>query len=290
LTNTIAFLGLGAMGSRMARRLLGRDDAVRVWNRSPGPAEALARDGAVAAATPRAAAEGADVVISMVSDDAAARAVWLDGATGALAAMKAGALAIESSTVTPGWIAELHAAAAARGVDLVDAPVAGSRPQAEAGQLVFIMGGTPEATARAKVIAAPMGGSFPHVGSSGRGARMKLAINLLLGAQIACLAEALGALAADGFDEKQVAELIAGTAVASPAAANYARIMEERREVTMFPVDLMAKDLAYAVEVATARGLSAPIAEAALAAFRAASAAGFGSENVTSLRKIYGGA
>jgi 3-hydroxyisobutyrate dehydrogenase len=276
------------MGSRMARRLLGRGDEVRVWNRSSGPAEVLARDGAIAAATPRAAAEGADFVIVMVSDDAAARAVWLDGANGALAGVRPGALAIESSTVTPGWIAELHTAAAARGVELVDAPVAGSRPQAEGGQLVFIMGGSAEAVARAKEIAAPLGASFPYVGASGRGARMKLAINLLLGAQVACLAETLGALAADGFDERQAAELIAGSAVASPAAANYARIMAERRDVTMFPVDLMAKDLGYAVAAATARGLSAPIAEAALAAFEAASAAGYGAENVTSLRKIYG--
>ena len=275
------------MGSRMAKRLLGRDDTVRVWNRSPAPAQALAREGAQVAANPRAVAEGADVVISMVSDDKAARAVWLDGETGALGAMKAGALAIESSTVTPDWIEELHKAAASRGVDLVDAPVAGSRPQAEGGQLVFIMGGQADAVARARQVAAPMGAAFHHVGPSGCGARMKLAVNLLLGAQVACLAETLAGLAKDGFDERQAAELIAGSAVASPAAANYARIMAERRDVTMFPVDLMAKDLGYAVKAATAKGLRAPIAEAALAVFQAASEAGFGAENVTSLRKIY---
>lgn len=287
LTKTIAFLGLGAMGSRMAKRLLGRGDTVRVWNRSPGPADALVHDGAIPAATPRAAAEGADVVLTMVSDDLAARAVWLDGETGALGGMRAGALAIEFSSVTPDWIAELGAAATERHVDLVDAPVSGSRPQAEGGQLVFIMGGEVEAVARAKQVVAPLGAAFHHVGGSGRGARMKLAVNLLLGAQVACVAEILGALAADGFDERQAAELIAGSAVASPASANYARIMAERREVTMFPVDLMAKDLGYAVKAANAKGLSAPIAEAALSAFQAASAAGYGAENVTSLRKIY---
>ena len=285
MTRTIAFLGLGAMGSRMAKRLLGRGDAVRVWNRSPGPAEALAGEGATVAAKPRAAAQDADVVISMVSNDGAARAVWLDA--GALDGMKAGALAIESSTVTPDWIAELGRAAASRGIDLVDAPVSGSRPQAEGGQLVFIMGGEAAAVARAKEVAAPMGAAFPHVGALGHGARMKLAVNLLLGVQVACLAEILGGLAKDGFDERQVAELIAGSAVASPASANYARLMAERRETVMFPVDLMAKDLGYAVELAAARGVSAPMAEAALAAFRAASAAGHGGENVSSLRKIY---
>ena len=198
MTRTIAFLGLGAMGSRMAKRLLGRGDQVRVWNRSPGPAEALAREGAAIAATPRAAAQDADVVVSMVSNDGAARAVWLDDETGALGGMKAGALAMESSTVTPDWIAELGRAAALRGVDLVDAPVSGSRPQAEGGQLVFIMGGEAAAVARAKEIAAPMGAAFPHVGGSGCGARMKLAVNLLLGVQVACLAEILGGLAKTG--------------------------------------------------------------------------------------------
>jgi 3-hydroxyisobutyrate dehydrogenase len=288
LTRTIAFLGLGAMGSRMAKRLLGRGDVVRVWNRSPAAAEALAGDGAVVVATPRVAARNADVVISMVSNDGAARAVWLDGETGALGGMKAGALAIESSTVTPGWIAELGRAAASLGVDLVDAPVSGSRPQAEGGQLVFIMGGEAAAVARAKEVVEPLGAAFPHVGGSGCGARMKLAVNLLLGVQVACIAEILGGLARDGFDERQVAELIAGSAVASPASANYARLMAERRETVMFPVDLMAKDLGYAVQLASARGISAPMAEAALAAFKAASAAGHGAENVSSLRKIYG--
>ena len=286
MTKTIAFLGLGAMGSRMAKRLLGGENAVRVWNRSPRPAEALAALGALVAPTPRAAAEGADVVITMLADDSAARAVWLDSATGALAGLRPDALAIECSTVTPGWIAELQAAAAPRAV--VDAPVAGSRPQAEAGQLVFLMGGDAGPVALARETVAPLGSAFHHLGGSGRGARFKLGLNLLLGAQIACLAEVLGALAADGFDEKQVVELIAGTAVASPAAANYGRLMAERRETPMFTVDLIAKDLGYAVEAAAARGLSAPIAEAARSAFKAASAAGFGSENVTALRKLYG--
>jgi 3-hydroxyisobutyrate dehydrogenase len=124
MASTIAFLGLGAMGSRMARRLLERGDKVRVWNRSPGPVEALADEGAEAGASPREAATGADAVITMVSDDHAARAVWLDPVSGGLAGLKPGALAIESSTVTRDWIAELNAAARARGVALVDAPVA----------------------------------------------------------------------------------------------------------------------------------------------------------------------
>jgi 3-hydroxyisobutyrate dehydrogenase len=287
MASTIAFLGLGAMGSRMARRLLERGDKVRVWNRSPGPVEALADEGAEAGASPREAATGADAVITMVSDDHAARAVWLDPVSGALAGLKPGALAIESSTVTRDWIAELNAAARARGVALVDAPVAGSLPASANGQLVFLMGGKVEAVAKAREIVAPMGSAFLHVGPSGSGARFKLAVNLLLGAQVAVLAEILGGLAADGFDERQAAELLAGLPVASLAGANYARLMAARNDSLMFTVDLMAKDMDYAAQASAAKGLKAPIAEAARAAFQAASAAGLGAENVTSLRKLY---
>jgi 3-hydroxyisobutyrate dehydrogenase-like beta-hydroxyacid dehydrogenase len=288
MTKTIAFLGLGAMGSRMANRLLGRGDAVKVWNRSPAAAEALVNEGAVAAASPAEAAHDADIVITMLSDDSAARAVWLDPQNGACGAIKAGAVAIESSTVTTDWITELSAAVAARGAALVDAPVAGSLPQAEAGQLVFLMGGEADAIALAKAAAAPLGAAFHHLGPSGRGARFKLAVNLLLGAQVACVAEILGGLAADGFDERQAAELIAGSAVASPASANYARIMAERRSVRLFPVDLLAKDLGYAVKAMSARGLPSPIAEAAHGLFQKASATGFGAENITAVRNLFG--
>ena len=214
------------------------------------PSEALVAAGAVAAASPAEAAKDADVVITMLSDDAAARAVWLDPNFGACAMLKAGAVAIESSTVTPDWIAELGAGRGARAA-LVDAPVAGSLPQAEAGQLVFLIGGEPDAVAAVKPTLAPLGAAFHHLGPLGRGARFKLAVNLLLGAQVACVAEVLGGLAADGFDERQAAELIAGSAVASPASANYARIMAERRPVKLFPVDLLAKDLGYAVKAMT---------------------------------------
>ena len=239
----IAFLGLGGMGSRMAGRLLGRDYALRVWNRSPAPVVSLVDEGAAAANSPRAAAEGADVVISMVSDDVAARAVWLDPQRGAAAALKPGALAVECSTVTTDWIAELGAAVALRGAALIDAPVAGSLRQAETGKLIFMLGGEANAVERAKPWLQPMAAEFHHLGPLGHGARFKLAVNLLLGTQIAVLAEALGSLARDGFDERAAVEILSAFPVVSPAAANYARMMAERRWEAQFPVDLMAKDI-----------------------------------------------
>src|SRR5690606_22622093 len=136
----VAVLGLGLMGSGMAHNLQRGGVQLTVYNRSRGKAEGLARAGAQVAETPGSAAEDADVVISMVADDAASREVWL-GEDGALARMKPGSVAVESSTVTVGWVRDLRRAAEARGVALLDAPVTGSRDQAAGGQLLFLVGG-----------------------------------------------------------------------------------------------------------------------------------------------------
>ena len=285
--STIAFLGLGAMGSRMARRLVEHGRTLIAWNRSPQPLAALAALGARAAASPRQAAQDADLVISMVADDAAARAVWFDPHSGAAAGLKAGAVAVEMSTVTPAWIAELGAAVAARGAALVDASVAGSLPAVEAGQLLVLMGGDAAAAETVKEALAPLASGFRHFGPLGRGARFKLALNHLLGAQIALMAEVLAGLAADGFDEKAAAEALAGAPVVSPAAALYGRLMAADRHDRQFAVDLMVKDLRYALQVGDAKSVKSPIAAGALAVFEQASQAGLGEANASSVRKLY---
>ncbi|HET9517064.1 MAG TPA: NAD(P)-binding domain-containing protein, partial [Actinoplanes sp.] len=133
-TMKIAVLGLGAMGSRMARRLLatGEHD-LTVWNRTAEMTRPLVEAGAAAAATPAAAATQCDLVLSMLRDDDAGREVWLAPDTGALAAMAPGTVAVDCSTVSPTFSTELAARCALRGVDFLDAPVLGSRPQADAG-------------------------------------------------------------------------------------------------------------------------------------------------------------
>ncbi|MGL4231401.1 MAG: NAD(P)-dependent oxidoreductase, partial [Casimicrobium sp.] len=161
---TIAFLGLGAMGSRMAKRLLDVGYRVRVWNRTPDKAAALAAEGAIVAATPREAAHEADIVISMVFDDAASRAVWLDEANGAIHSLNANTIAIESSTLSTAWIKTLANAIEKTGASFIDAPVAGSRPQADAGQLIFMVGGETQAVDAARDVFSAMGGALHHVG------------------------------------------------------------------------------------------------------------------------------
>src|SRR5205085_8662966 len=125
----VALLGLGTMGLGMAGRLLGAGFRLAVFNRTAQKAESLATKGARVAATPRDAASGANVVVSMVADDEASRGMWL-GKNGALAGASRGAVLVESSTLTTAWVAELAQAAARQGCDLLDAPVTGSEPQA----------------------------------------------------------------------------------------------------------------------------------------------------------------
>src|SRR6187401_3787768 len=143
----VALLGLGLMGTGMARRLLGAGYPLTVHNRNPARATPLAEAGARVATSPRDAATAADVIISMVADDVASRNLWL-GEGGALAGAAPGTVCIECSTVTVGWVIELAAAAREHGCEFIDAPVTGSRLQAAAGELNLLVGGAAETLER----------------------------------------------------------------------------------------------------------------------------------------------
>ncbi len=278
----VAFLGLGAMGARMAARLLAGGHALTVWNRSPAATVPLAQAGARIAATPADAARGAAVVFSMVTDDAAARDTWL-GPDGALGGMGAGAIGIECSTVTPGWVRELATALAGRGAALLDAPVAGSRPQAEAGQLVFMVGGDAAVLDTARPAFEPLAARITHVGAVGQGAVLKLAVNALFAAQLSSLAELLGYLEGAGFARAEAAELLGGFPIVAPPLAGAARMMAARSTAPLFTIDLLAKDLGYLLD----SGAELPGAAANQALFARAQAAGLGQHNISGLAAIF---
>ena len=278
----VSVLGLGAMGSRMAGALLRAGHEVTVWNRTPERAEALAALGVKRAATPRDAVAGAEFAISMVRDDAAAREVWLNPGHGAVAGLAHGTVAIESSTVTPAWVRELASACDGVGADFLDAPVAGSRPQAEAGQLIFLVGGAPDVLARAEPVLQAMGGAIHRAGPIGSGATVKLAVNALLGVQIAAMAELVGWLGKCPLDLAQAVRIIAATPVASPAARAAAENMLAGNFAPLFPVELVAKDLGYL----TTRPV-APVTAAAQAVFEQALHDGRGAEHATAVVDLY---
>jgi len=266
----ITFLGQGAMGSRMADRLEDAGHAVTRWNRSG------------AAQTPCAAAAHADIVIAMVRDDDASRAVWL-GPDGALAGMKPGALAIESSTLTVGWVRELADAAGGAGLPFLDAPVLGSRPQAEAGQLVFLIGGDAGEAARAEPVLAAMGGKRLYVGAVSSGAGLKLVANVLFGVQVSAVAELVARMPAFGLDPDAAIALLAQTPLLSPAAHGAAGLMLAGKHEPLFPVALVAKDFGYAIGGA---GERMPVASAALGVFDRAIGQGLADMNLTAIATI----
>src|SRR5688572_6264637 len=211
----VALFGLGIMGGGMARRLLGAGVPLTVFNRHPDKAEALAREGATVASTPREAAAGASIAISMVADDRASQSIWL-GPDGALAALQPGAVVIESSTLTVAWIRELAEAVTAQGCELLDAPVTGSKAQAAAGELTFIVGGSATALERARPILAVMGKNVVPLGPTGSGALLKLINNFLAGIQAVSTGEALALIERSGLDRAKAIEFLSGAAPGSP--------------------------------------------------------------------------
>ena len=284
----ISFLGTGAMGSRMARRLLEAGHSLTVWNRSPGRTEGLARSGATVAVTPKAAVEGADVVISMVRDDQASHDVWLDATAGALTALAPGTLALECSTLSVPHVRRLAERMTAARLRFLDAPLAGSRPQAEAGQLIFFAGGDAADVDAARPLLDTLGAATHHAGPHGAGAGVKLMVNALFGAQVAVFAELLGFADALGIPAAEATAIVTSTPVASPAAGAAAAAMLEGVFRPAFPIELVAKDFGLLRDTAAAYGdPELPICGATERVYREGQEAGFGADNITGIVQRY---
>lgn len=285
MNTRIAFLGLGIMGSGMSRRLLGAGFPVTVYNRNAAKAEPIVAAGARLAGSPREAAEGADVIISMVADDPASRAMWL-GPEGALAGARAGAVCIDSSTVSVSWIRELAQEAKAAGCEFLDAPVTGSKVQVNAGELNFLVGGEAAVIDRVRPVLAPMSKSVIHLGPTGSGAFVKLINNFVCGVQIAAIAEALAFVERTPLDRAKTLEVLMGGSPGSPIVKAVGPRMAASDFTPNFLLRLMAKDLAYASAEAKELGLELSTAATALAAFEAAKTAGLGEKDMSSVVEV----
>lgn len=275
----VAICGLGIMGSGMAGRLLGAGFPLTVYNRNPERARGLATAGARVATNPREAVANANLVICMVADDAASRAVWL-GDTGALAGVARGAVLIECSTLSPVWVRELAGLAEKAGGELLDAPVTGSKSQAAAGELNFLVGGSAAALEKARPAFAAMGRNVTHVGPTGSGALLKLINNFLCGAQLASLAEALALVDRSGLDRARALEVLTNGAPGSPLVKIIAARSEAGDVTANFPLRLMAKDLKYASEEAGRNGLPLATADTALKILNRAVESGRGDQDM----------
>jgi 3-hydroxyisobutyrate dehydrogenase len=284
----IAILGCGAMGSRLAQNLLNAEYQVVVYNRTADRVQPLLNQGATYAATPKAAAEQADIVMSTLTDDDGSRQVWLATETGAILGLMPDKIAIEMSTLTMDWTRELGGAIIQRGAGFLDAPVVGSRPQAEIGKLISLVGGQAETLAQVRSILTAAGvATTHHVGSVGQGMAMKLAVNALFGIQVAALAELLGMLSKDGISPEKAMECLGDLPVLSPAAKGTGSLMVSQNHAPLFPIDLVEKDFRYVTQ--TAQTLEATISTATVVMdiYRTAIAQGHGSENITGIVQLF---
>ncbi|NSX03310.1 NAD(P)-dependent oxidoreductase [Cupriavidus gilardii] len=258
----IAFLGLGTMGLPMAINLVKAGHAMRGWNRSPAPMTKLAALGAESAATPREAAADADVMISMLADDAATRAAVLEA--GMLAVLKPGAIHVNMATVSVALGAELAALHQTQGIGYVAAPVLGRVNVAEAGELNILAAGAAETVAAVQPLFDVLGQKTWYLGERPEQANAaKLAVNFMIASAIGTMGEAVALAQGHGVDKADFLELVTSTAFAAPVYKGYGKaIAEERFEPAGFKLALGLKDIRLALAAAEQVNVPLPLASA----------------------------
>jgi len=253
----IAFVGLGAMGSAMAQRLLAAGHPVTGYNRTRAKAEALASQGLTVAASARAAVEGAAVVLSMVTDSEALRDV-AQRPDGILAGLGKGAVWAEMSTVSPTVTRMLGERVAEKGATLLDAPVSGSTVTIAQGQLSFIVGGDPAALERIRPYLLAIGPTITHVGALGLAVTMKIAINLSIGVQMLAFSESVLVAEKSGIPRENAVEALLKGVTASPMLKYRGPFVLDMPDEALFNVMLMQKDMRLALEQGRAVGVPLP--------------------------------
>lgn len=273
--NTVAFIGLGAMGSRMAMNLLQAGFKLRVWNRDAQKAKALADKGAYVAQSPADAVKGSQFAVSIVADDAATQAVML-GKDGLLGAAAAGTIVLDCSTNTPAMSRLAAKAASERGVVYLDSPVSGSLPQAQGKELVFMVGGDKSAFDKAQPLFAAMGRMSRRMGDTGTGATIKLINNMLAASLQAALSEAAQVAEAANLDRAAAMEVLNEGAVGCRAVKNKLPKIFNRDFTPQFHLELMDKDVRYFLQLASELDRPAPVASLVRSQFQAARRAQLG--------------
>jgi len=267
--STVAFIGLGAMGSRMAMNLHSAGHSLRVFNRNKEKTKPFADKGVQVCDSPAAAAKGAEFVCSIVSDDIATNEVMLGG-KGVVGAAAPGAIILDSSTNTPAMAREVAFAARAKGVFYLDAPVSGSLAQAQGKELVMLVGGDKAAFDKAQPVLLGMGRMVRRIGDSGAGATLKLINNMLSATLTAAIAEAAQAAEAANLDREATLEVLAEGAAGSRLMKTKLPKIFKRDFSPQFQLELMDKDLRYFLALAQELDRPAPIASLVRSQYQAA--------------------
>lgn len=258
----VGVIGLGLMGRPMSMNILKAGYPLTVWNRTASRADELVAEGARLAASPRDVAAASDFLITMVSDPPALEEV-LWGPAGAMQALKRGSVYMDSSTVSPALARKIAAACGERGAKFLDAPVTGGDWGARKGELVFMIGGDAEALKEAEPLIGVMGKKWFHLGPSGAGQTIKLAMNAILALQVGALAEAIALVTGAGLQAEKLVEVMQSSMARSGLLDVKAPNLLKGEYVPSFPLRLMHKDLGLALDLANQLGVPLPATAAA---------------------------
>jgi 3-hydroxyisobutyrate dehydrogenase len=258
----LGFIGLGNMGSRIARRLLDHGYKLSVYDMDPTKAEAIAAQGGVVAKNIRELAAASDVLLSSLTNDEAVRSVYT-GPDGVFAGARPGTVVLEMSTISPESSRELYRLGARSGIDVLDVAVSGSTTAAEEGILTLLAGGNPELFRAAKPIFQAVAKQYFLLGGSGSGTAMKLVVNTLLGVGMQAIAEAVVLGEKAGLDRERLLEVLSKTAVIAPAHLGKLARTAVNDYSPQFPLRLMNKDFQLILEAAAQEHLLMPATEAA---------------------------
>jgi 3-hydroxyisobutyrate dehydrogenase-like beta-hydroxyacid dehydrogenase len=279
----VGFIGLGIMGAPMCANVLARGHDVTVYNRSREKMAPLLSAGARGASSVAELVERTDVVITMLSDPAAVWEVVAETA-GVLSALKPGKTYIDMSTVSPESSREIGAMVRKSGADFLEAPVIGSRKQAEERALVILAGGDPGVAQRMEPVLLAMGSRVIHMGDVGLAAHMKLLINQMVGTILCVFSEAALTGMAAGIPPEKILEVIQGSGVDCPILRIKGKdMLTEGTFAAQFPLKHAHKDMRLAVLAGDAAGVPTPVTAAAHQLFSVARARGFGEKDISAV-------
>jgi 3-hydroxyisobutyrate dehydrogenase-like beta-hydroxyacid dehydrogenase len=262
LNTEIGFIGLGLMGSRLARRLHAAGWNIRAWNRSPKPAAEAGKEGMAIAPSVASLVAGSDVILSSLANDAAVQAVYF-GEGGVFSAAEPGTIVLEMSTISPELSRSLHRAARTKGVNFLDAAISGSIPAVDAGTITLLAGGDKETFEQCIPIFESIARQWFLIGPGSSGVQMKLVVNLLLGIDMQAIAEAVSLGEHLHIDRNILLDVLSKTAVVAPAMAGKFRKIKDGDYSPEFPLRLMSKDMNLVMDAARTSGADLPAASVA---------------------------
>lgn len=282
----VGFIGLGTMGHPMARHILKKGYDLVIYNRTIEKMNALEQEGAIVAHSPREVAEQTDIVFTMLTADAAVEEVIL-GEDGVIYGAKHGLIVVDSSTISPATSKKVAAELVKTDVEMLDAPVTGSEPQAIEGTLTFMVGGKKEIYEKCLPLFNVMGKNSYYMGEHGKGSYTKLANNSLAAINLLAFSEAMTMAAKAGINPETFVKVVSGGGARSAMVENKAEKVMNRDFTPHFMAQLLHKDLGLAADVAKELELSTPMLGVGKEIFQMAKAKGYGAEDMSAVIKCY---